>query len=177
MQTQITNKHKTLYSVLFSLVLSIGLACGYFLFRDNTIDAIHIYTDFNIIFSDFFRVIKILIFQFIFGFSIISAPVCFVILLNQSLIYGYSIYFILNFLNRTDLTIFYIIIYLSILSVYTLASVTSAMYTKTLLSASPDIKEIFKLDSTHKYIKKYIIFSGVLLLLQVIKICYMVLFY
>ena len=165
------------WSVLFSLIICIGLTCGYFLFRDNMSAAIQAETDFNIILSDFFHIIKIVMFQFIFGFSIISAPVCFILLLNQSLIYGYSIFFVLNSLNRTDLTIFYIIIYLSILSVYTLSSVTSVIYSKSLVSAAPDFKQVIKLDSTHKYIKNYIVFSGVLLLLQVIKICYMILFY
>jgi|GEM_PF-2832105 hypothetical protein len=175
----ITKRQIFVYYALFSVLVCAGLLCGYFIFSDNLnmSVSIQISANFNFLFTDFCNLIKIILFQFIFGFSIISTPVCFIILLNQSLIYGYSIFFIMNSLNRTDLAIFYIVIYLGILAVYIFASVKAVLYSKTLVSAVPDFKEIIKLSNTHIYIKNYIVLSGILLLLQVIKFGYMILFY
>lgn len=172
-----TNKKSIIYLLFIILILCIGLSCGYFLFNGYTSGTVRVSVDFSNFFAEYWDLIKIILLEFIFGFSILSTPVCFLLLLHQGLIYGYSIFFILNSINRIEMTVFYIIIYLLILSVYTCTSMMSVSYSKTMTAVVPNIKEIMKLDSTHKYIKRFIICSGLLLLLQLIKMLYLILFY
>jgi len=145
---------RTIYSALTVPVIGIGLLCGYFFIRGDIVGSVHISADF---FAEFWNLSRIVLLQFIFGFSVLAIPICYSLLFYQSLIYGYSISLAVA-MHRPDLTVFYVILYFLILSVYACTSVMSVIYT------TPRIKE-------------YLRCSCVLLILQIIKTCYLILFY
>lgn len=170
------NKNLIIYSLLTTLIVCIGLICGYLFIRPANDTIIQISADFNNFFVDYWSLIKILLLEFIFGFSILSTPICWVLLFHQSFIYGHSIFITINSISRIDLIIFYFMIYLLILSVYSYTTMISILYSKHMATAVPNIKETIKLDSTLKYIKNYIICFGILIFVQLIKIGYLKLF-
>lgn len=170
-----TRKNFIIYTLLTVLMIGLGLTCGYFLWSDKLSETVTVAASFD--FKGFQSLIVIVLIEFIFGFSILSIPVCFIGVFYRGLIYGCSLYFILNNINRFGLTIFYTILYLFILIVYVFTSMFSISYSKTLSAAVPDIRKIITLDSTHKYIKRFIICSAILFFLHVIKILYLYIFY
>lgn len=172
----LTNKNLIIYLLLTALIVCIGVICGYLIIRPTNDTVIHISADFNNFFVDYWNLIKILLLEFIFGFSILSTPICFVLLFHQSFIYGHSIFITINSVNRIDLIIFYFIIYFLVLLVYSYTTMMTILYSKRMATAVPNLKETLKLDSTIKYIKNYIICFGILILVQLIKIGYLKLF-
>lgn len=170
-----TRKKFIIYTLLTILMIIIGLTCGYFLLSGKLSETATVAVSFD--FKGFQNLIVIVLIEFIFGFSILSIPVCFVGVFYRGLIYGCSLYYILNNVNRCDLSIFYTIVYLFVLVVYVFTSMFSISYSKTLSAAVPDMHEIIKLDSTRKYIRRFIICSAILFFLHAIKILYLYIFY
>ena len=153
-------KNKLIYFALTVPVIGIGMLCGYFLIHGETIGTVNVSADF---FADYWNLSRILLLQFIFGFSVLAVPVCYLSLFYQSLIYGYSI-FLINSLQQPMLAVFCISMYVLILSVYVCTSVKSITLSKTMIPVIPRIKSYMK-------------YACLLLLLQVIKSGFLILFY